>query len=310
MATPEPAILEVDRSRPCADASAARAGRCRIAEVRGNRRPQGAPRQLFAGRVAPSADGCVGGRRPRIRSQDGKELSGAAPTKSARPRPAGPACPRSTRLRRAAQPSALRATRPPEGLAWIMSVTGLAANCCPPGYPQGLPPAGSLLRAPLRDGSGYGRVCHAQQFSVGTAWEQKGCRSEATGVKIGRTGDGWQRLEGRMSVGCVGFLNRASQVRILPGAQTWQCFLFSWNGCGRPESSQGSGCAAFGAGMGLHVTRRGTAAAGSFVTSATDQRLLRCRGGFCRPRIEGTGDTSDIPAVVVEGGSSLRARLR
>jgi len=37
--------------------------------------------------------------------------------------------------------------------------------------------------------------------------------------------------------------------------------------------------AVFGAGMGLPVTRRGAAAAGSFVISATDQRLLRCRGG-------------------------------
>jgi hypothetical protein len=57
-----------------------------------------------------------------------------------------------------------------------MSVTGPAANCCPPGCPRayrrpaacyGLPSGISSF------GSGYGRACHAQQFSVGTAWEQR-----------------------------------------------------------------------------------------------------------------------------------------
>jgi hypothetical protein len=52
----------------------------------------------------------------------------------------------------------------------------------------------------------------------GNAVGTKSCRSESTEVRTCRTAVAWLRLEGRMSVWCVGFLNRASQVRILPGA--------------------------------------------------------------------------------------------
>lgn len=61
--------------------------------------------------------------------------------------------------------------------------------------------------------SGIGRhvtSARAQQFSVGTLWEQRVVDPSQLESRFGRTGEGCLSLLGRMSVGCVGFLNRVS----------------------------------------------------------------------------------------------------
>ena len=135
----------------------------------------GSARQLFAGRVARSASGA---RRARDRKPGGEDTQlGCADKVGLVQGPAGPACLRAHGVGGQDNGDRRPVHATPGGLAWTVSVTRAPANCCPSGYPQGLPTAGSLSRAPRRDQLIRQRVwavCHAQQSSVGTAWEQRG----------------------------------------------------------------------------------------------------------------------------------------
>jgi hypothetical protein len=96
-----------------------------------------------------------------------------------------------------------QSTRPPEAWPGPCRSPGHPPTAARPATPRvyrrlaachGLPAGISSF------GSGYGRYVTLSSpvwNSLGT----KRCRSKATGVTIGRTGDGWLRLQGRMSVG-------------------------------------------------------------------------------------------------------------
>ncbi len=156
---------------------------------------------MFAGRVARSASRA---RRARDRKPGGEDTQlGCADEVGLVQGTAGPACLRAHGVGGQDNGDRRPVHATPRGLAWTVSVTRAPANCWPVRLPPGSTDGWQLVTGSppgsAHSAAGMGGMSRSA-VQCGNSLGTKRCRSKATGVTIRRTGDGWLRLQGRMSV--------------------------------------------------------------------------------------------------------------